>query len=162
MDLKFIYILNVSQAHFWKQTKFMYANHDWIQLLSRYTNQVSVGNKVLVNVNDKLIPTKVIKIASMKVQGIHLCNTLNFFLFFSFCNKYKVIKGWTMILTWICYAHIATRLNIIRLYHKGYMPLFYTLLKENVMHIACSIFTSTCELSNQCSVIIWIGSHHPP
>ena len=72
-----------SQVHIYsKYVSNTHANHDFIQLIFRYANQISVGNEVLVKVNDKLIPTKVIKIASMKVQGIPLCNTLNFSLFF--------------------------------------------------------------------------------
>ena len=43
---------------------------------SSYTDEVSVGDDVLVQENDELIPAKVIRVASALMQGTSLFNTL--------------------------------------------------------------------------------------
>ena len=54
----------------------------------RYTDEVSVGDEVLVHENDELIPAKVIRVANALMQGTSLFNSSNkFFILLRYLVK---------------------------------------------------------------------------
>ena len=64
---------------FYSSTNFM--NHLYLNFsASRYADQVSNGNEVLVQRNDYLIPTTVINVSTSKMQGRHHSHCADFYI----------------------------------------------------------------------------------